>query len=222
MSDQTVLGLSTRKSQGNDLKISKHERSILQNLARKVLELSSLSAQKEKRELWYKLNSLEETRPVIFCDPENGWNEIITQNKIQCTNELARNWEMHLRKEIFWGEEMGDDRVIEPFFNIPYSYNDTGWGMHDTKVGGHDGGSYTWDAPLKDYSKDLSKLKFPEIIVDYESTKKIKNLAEEIFDGILTVQIKGVWWWTLGMTWPLITLRGLEQYMTDFYLNKLF
>ena len=27
-----------------------------------------------------------------------------------------------------------------------------------------------------------------------------------------------MWWWTLGLTWPLINLRGLQNYMTDFYM----
>jgi hypothetical protein len=38
---------------------------------------------------------------------------------------------MHLLKEIFWATEMKDDRVIEARFDVPYCYEDTGWGIHE-------------------------------------------------------------------------------------------
>ena len=33
----------------------------------------------------------------------------------------------------------------------------------------------------------------------------------------MTVQLKGKWWWSLGMTRLLVDLRGLEQIMFDAY-----
>ena len=35
----------------------------------------------------------------------------------------------------------------------------------------------------------------------------------------LTVRLKTCWWWTLGMTWTLVNLRGLEQIMFDMVDN---
>ena len=215
--EQTAAGLSTTHGISGDLNYSSKEREILRALAGKMAELAARPAEKEKARLWTKLNDLEETRPLVFCDPENGWNEIITQDQIVCDNPLFRVWEMALRKEIFWGEKMGDDRIIEPYFNVPYNYQDTGWGLHEEKIGGDNGGSYTWEAPIKDYEKDFPNLQFPKIIVDYKSTEKIVNVAEEILGDLLTVRLRGVWWWTLGMTWDFITLRGLQNFMMDMY-----
>jgi len=161
---------------------------------------------------------LEETRPLIFCDPENGWNEIIGSRDLRCTGALAREWEMTLRKEIFWAESMGDDRVTERIFDVPYVYTELDWGMHETKIGGGDGGSYVWEAPLKSYD-DLDKLRYPGIEVDSEATGMLVSLAGELFDDFLTVRLKGKWWWTLGMTWTLVNLRGLRQVMYDVYDN---
>ena len=217
MSDQTAAGLSTSKSHPSDLSIGKKDRDILKKLAVRVAEIAAFPVEEEKKNLWRKHNDLEPTRPVIFCDPENGWNEIITQNQIQCENLLARSWEMSLRKEIFWGEKMGDDRVVEAVFNIPYTYEETDWGMHDTKIGGGNGGSYIWDAPLKNYSGDFKQLRFPKIKVDYETTERTRNVAAEIMEDYLEVRIKNSWWWTLGLTWTCIELRGLEQFMLDMY-----
>ncbi len=216
MANQTVASLSTTKGEIVDLNVGKKDRKILRDLAGRVAELVDRPIEAEKRELWYQHNALEPTRPLIFCDPENGWNEIITEDQILCEHELAQGWEMTLRKEIFWGESMGDDRVVTPYFDIPYTYTDSGWGMEKKIKKVMEGGSYVWDAPLKDY-KDLDKLKFPEITVDYETTTQVADLAKEILGDSLPVQIKGVWWWTLGMTWTLIDLRGLQQFMLDMY-----
>jgi hypothetical protein len=123
---------------------------------------------------------------------------------------------MTLRKDIFWGESMGDDRVIQPDFDIPYVYSETDWGMHETKIGGMDGGSYVWDAPLKSY-EDMDRLHPPVITVDHDATGLLRALAEDILGDFLTVRITGKWWWTLGMTWTLVNLRGLEQIMFDTY-----
>ena len=217
--EQTAAGISTTKGIEGNLGISKVERSILHDLASKVAELAARPIEREKAKLWTRHNDLEDVRPPIFCDPENGWNEIITQDQIRCEKPLFRVWEMALRKEIFWGAEMGDDRVIEPYFNVPYNYTDTGWGLSEIKIGGDDGGSYVWEAPIGDYEIDFSKLRFPVITVDYGMTHRIVDLAEEILGDILTVRLRGIWWWTLGMTWDFIRLRGLNNFMLDMYDN---
>lgn len=213
--EQTAAGLGTTRGIAGNLKYSIKEKQTLRSLAGKVAELASRPIEQEKSRLWTRLNDLGDTRPLIFCDPENGWNEIITQDQIECINPLLRVWEMHLRKEIFWGEEMGDDKVIEPYFNVPYNYEDTGWGIHEEKIGGAHGGSYTWIPPIKDYEKDFMKMRFPEIIVDYDMTNMVLGIAEELFGDILEVRLRGIWWWTLGMTWDYITLRGLQNFMLD-------
>lgn len=50
--------------------ISRREREILRRLAGQVVELAARPMEREKRDLWYRHNGLQSTRPVIFCDPE--------------------------------------------------------------------------------------------------------------------------------------------------------
>lgn len=216
MLDQTQATLSTQGGIAADLTISAKDRQVLRWLASQVAELAARPIEQEKRNLWYRLNALEPTRPVVFCDPENGWNEIITLAQFECEGELARRWEMTLRKEIFWGTQMCDDRVIEPHFNVSHVYVESDWGMHETKIGGQDGGSYVWDAPLKSYD-DIGRLHFPRIVVDRDATARVLDLANEILRDLLPVRLKTAWWWTLGMTWTLVNLRGLEQIMYDMF-----
>ena len=198
--------------------ISRKDKDILRRLATKVACLSNRPIEEEKRKLWHEHNSLKPVRPLIFCDPENGWNEIITQDQIDCKGELAQRWEMVLHKEIFWGESMLDDKVIEPYFDIGYTYNEGSWGVEPIMHGGNDGGSYVWEAPLKKYS-DIDKVHFPIVNVDYKATQKTLEVANDTFGDLLRVRKTGVWWWTLGMTFTLVLLRGLETIMIDMYDN---
>ena len=41
------------------------------------------------------------------------------------------------------------------------------------------------------------------------------QLARETFEGILNVQRYHSWWWSLGLTWWYIDLRGLENFLCD-------
>jgi len=216
LSDQTRAALEPLIAITSDPKITVKERGILRGLAHQVAELAARPIEDEKRALWYRHNGLQRTRPLIFCDPENGWNEIIKPNDLECQGPLARRWEMVLRKEVFWGAEMCDDRVIEPFFNVGHVFSESDWGMAPIKIGGEDGGSYIWDPPLKSYA-DVGNLRFPEITVDYEATQRLLDLAKETLGDVLTVRLKTYWWWTLGMTWTLVDIRGLAQIMYDMF-----
>lgn len=204
----------THQQAARTLRIGAADRETLRRLAAEVAELAARPAEQGKRDLWYRHNALEPTRPLIFCDPENSWREILPPNCLTCEGDLARGWEWHLRREIFWGREMRDDRVIQPFFPIGYVYSETDWGMHEIKIGGEQGGSYVWEAPLKDYA-EMPRLRFPRITVDYEATLRHLALANETIGDLLPPRLKTSWFWTLGMTWTLVNLRGLEQIMLD-------
>ncbi len=199
-------------------KISHSDCELLRRLAGQVADLAARPIETKKQQLWTKHNALKRTRPLIFCDPENGWHEIITANQIECQNLLARQWEMRLRKEIFWALKMGDDYTIQPYFDIPHSHNELDWGLKETRIGGENGGSYIWESPVKT-EDDVEKLHNPKIKIDYQATEQLKSRAEQIFGDLLTVRVKTLWWWSLGLTRLLADLRGLQQIMYDVYDN---
>lgn len=214
--DQTAAGKITTGFTPQDLSISIEEKEVLRSLAEEVARIAESPEMQFRRDLWKRHNKLEPTRPVVFCDPENGWNEIITEAQIQCKSKIARRWEMDLRKEIFWGIEMGDDKPVEPYFDVPYTVSPDDWGVKAEFYRTEDAGSYVWNPPIKDYNKDLEKLHSPYFEIDWETTNGCYDLAKEIFGGILTVGLKGIWWWSLGLTWPAATFRGLSNMLYDF------
>jgi hypothetical protein len=218
MSDQSAASLAAPATVSMDISISPDDRRVLHDLAAHVAEVAARPIEQTKRELWYQHNALRPTRPLIFCDPENGWNEIITPDHLVCRGALARDWEFRLRKEIYWGTQMNDDRVVQPFFDIAHISTESDWGMHETRIGGDNGGSYVWESPLRSYD-DLPRLRYPQITVDWPATERTVALANETFGDQLAVRLKTAWFWTVGMTWTLIYLRGLQQMMLDMLDN---
>ena len=201
-----------------DVSVSERDRGILRDLAKRVLEIASWPEQKKKKTLWIDHHALKETRPLIFCDPENAWYEIIPHDQLQCQGNLARIWEFKLLKEIYWAEKIKDDRVIEPAFKVHYIYSETSRGLDSNRIGGEKDGAYTWDAPLVHY-EDIDKLRPKKVVVDFAKTKEVFELASEVLGDILEVRLEGVWWWSLGLTSDLIMLRGFENVLFDFYDN---
>lgn len=194
--------------------ISQADRDILRRLAARVAELAARPCEQEKRDLWYRHNERQQTRPLIFCDPENGWHEILPQECLQCEGSIARRWEWTLRATIFWGEDMRDDRVILPFWDVGHAHTETDWGLQTTRIGDGGTSAYTWDAPIKDYS-EMERMHFPVMTLDPDATARSMELASSVFGDILTVRNRASWWWTLGLTQTLVFLRGLEQMMWD-------
>ncbi len=216
MRDQSVYGEAMQKWRLAGRSISSGEAAVLKELAKEVAEAAARPEQDEKASLWLRHNKLERTRPPILCDPENGWNEIIGEEKLKCGGELARSWENRLRRELFWANRMGDDRVTDANFYVYYAYGDTGWGANETMHKTEDTGSYAWEGGLPDYAL-LDTLHYPEITVDYDATNELLETAESVFGGILNVELRGQWWWSLNITNVLVNLRGLEQSMMDVY-----
>jgi hypothetical protein len=217
--EQTVAGRIVTGLARDDLSMTADDRTVLRRLAERVAAIAHSPAMAETRRLWTKINRLEKTRPAVFCDPENGWNEIITETQMECRGKLARRWEMDLRKEIVWGEVMGDDRPVEPFFDIPYTVSPDDWGLQATYHKTEVSGSFVWEGAIKDYDADLKKLHTPRFEIDAETSQGCLAIAQDVLGDLLTVRMKGAWWWSLGLTLTAATLRGLQNMLCDFIEN---
>jgi hypothetical protein len=196
--------------------ISARDADTLRRLAVRLAVLAARPTEEAKRELWRSHNMLQTRQPLVLVDPENGWNEIVTLPSLQCEGALARRWEMVLRKELFWGESIQDDKPLEPLFEVGYTYADSEWGAQETYHGGGAGESYAWEGSVKT-TEDVARIQSPRIEVDYPTTLETLSLAQELFGGILRVGLRGVWWWSLGMSYDLARLVGLERMLLLMY-----
>ena len=72
---------------------------------------------------------------------------------------------------------------------------------------------------MKDYATDLKKLHSPAVEIDWETTNGCLAIAKDVFGDLLTVRLKGPWWWSLGLTYLAATFRGLQNMLCDFVEN---
>ena len=206
----------------SNLSFPAKDREVLRKLAGQVADIASRPIMAENRTLWYQHNALQTTRPLILCDPENGWNEIITDDQILCENSIARHWECHFRKQIYWGDHIKDDYVVEPVFDLPFVSSETPWGIAGSAVQATDkriaetGQAYHIDPILTDYNL-IDKITRPVITVDREKTQVLLDQAKEIFGDLLKVRVSSVWYWSIGLTDEFAFLRGMENLLYDFY-----
>ena len=102
---------ATQRGNITDFNITQKDAGLLRDLASRVTLLANEPENTRKRELWKAHASMKSSVPLVICDPENGWNEIV---KPECETESARVWEFILRKKLFWLEEMKDDHSLDP------------------------------------------------------------------------------------------------------------
>ena len=204
--------------------MSEHDKAILQELAKKMRSYAEKPEQEELMQLWRDHNDLKETRPLIYLDLENGWNELLPQEfTCECEGEMAQEWEMWLHKEIIYAEKVKCDKPIEAKFYIPYQAHDTKWGVDKKIIGDFYGGeAYTWESPItEDMMEDdfdvAGLIQIPQITIDWEATDAFTEIAHDVFDGILEVERRQWWWWGLELTHPYVDLRGFESMLMDFY-----
>jgi hypothetical protein len=222
MFEQLTFRLNYNNADFSDLVIPAGDREVLRGLAGEIAEIAQRPVMQIRRKLWTDHNALKPTRPLLLCDPENGWNEIIPDEDIQCSNSIARHWEGFLRKQVFWGNRMHDDYIVEARFDVPMVYHPRTWGVagasraatiqkYDEK-----GGAYHIECVLDDYAqlKDITK---PELNIDYPTSAAVLDLAREILGDLLKVQQHTIWYWSVGMTDEYVFLRGMEKLLYDFY-----
>jgi hypothetical protein len=207
--------------QRGEVTVDGSDREVLRGLAGRVRRLAERDREREKRDLWYGHNALRERYPLVLCDPENGWNEIITPEQLACSGSLARRWEWVLRRQLFWGETLLDDRPIEPVFEVGTTHTDTGWGIDAEYHGGEEGTSYAWDPAIRTPA-DIEKIGTPKVTVDNETTQETASLARSILGGQLEVVTRGLNVHSTHMTRDLAKMVGLQDMMMLMYDDPAF
>lgn len=194
--------------------VSRRDKDILRRLASKVREIAEHSDMHDLKRRWYDHNALKQGKPMVLCFPEGAWQEMLPETSIECEDPLLRSWELELRMKIYSFENIRDDNTVEPWFNMSWYVTDNGYGVNIHYNHGENRGSYVWDPPLKDLSKDLDKLHFRQLNVDREKTIRHMDLASAIFGDLLLPRLHtNGYWWTMGITWEAIKLVGLENLM---------
>ena len=84
------------------LKISSHDFDVLRKLGEAQAQIAALPVQKEKAELWRKLNDLEPVRPLVWIN-EVPWHEMEVNGELtlQTSDPDLQQIELDLRRLIY-------------------------------------------------------------------------------------------------------------------------
>jgi len=201
--------------------IPKRDVEELQNLARRVAELSATDDNKQKIDKWTRLTDLDKSAgplQLIHLWPL-AWAEALPDDQhLVCENETARNYERDLRQRIWSFESLHDDTVIEPVIRYPHFVDITPYPeLPVTANYAADDhaktGAFKFDSPIKEL-KDIEKVGDPVVSVDFKKREKYEAEAREIFDGILDVIPWGVYF-AAKVIDEWAELRGMEYVYTD-------
>jgi len=199
------------------MSITKRDKNILQNLAKRIAEIATLPEQQEKKDMWIRLNRLERVRPLIHVQAlaKSLWNELLPDDELQTKDTFCRSQERKLRRNIYCWENFHDDRVVDNIVVCPIAIQDTGWGIEvNEKLPDHRFGAKSFN-PVIIEERDIDKIKTPKISVDWKETDRHYSFLCEIYDGILVVEKRGKDFFWFQIMDLFIRWRGIDQMFID-------
>ncbi len=194
---------------------------ILRELAKEVEYYAEQDSAKQIIEDWKAHNALKGTRPMIILHPEPpAWeNDLLPADTLLCQDPLLKQYESQLRRKLYLAKIIKDDTPITTNFNINHIVNQSFYGdklkLVETRT--RVNGSFHYEKCIEDIEEEFHKLQYRTVTYDKEQTLKQQMMAEETFGDILNVRLRGPKWWTLGLTWEVIKLIGLEDLMINMY-----
>jgi hypothetical protein len=192
------------------------DRSILRELARDYLDICASPVQAERRDLWRRHNSLEQTRPLIYVRAF-AWREM-PQARSLCQDPLCRQFEDYFRYCLFWNS-LEDDSIFEPWVTVRAARKSTGWGVDwEKRFSTQPHGAFKVAYPIIE-PDDINKLKLPTHVIDEEQTRKdVEQLGEAIGD-LITIDVDRAPAFGSEARYDIATdlgyLRGIENFMVD-------
>ncbi len=189
------------------------------------MTVASHAVNLERRAAWLAHDAGTGGRPMILAE----WGGVRDAKRpfddprgLLCAGEWARGIEERLRGDVLRFERLKDDHVVEPWFALNWDVSTSDYGVQKkTQTADNDGhlGAVHWDPALADLDADFGKLKPRTFQVDRAATLADQATVEAAIGDICPVQIRGSFYWTMGMTIVAIDLIGLENLMLAMYDN---
>ena len=168
------------------------ESELVRDLGRRVYALASSEEYETRRRRWRDVNGLRRAdRPPVYCRPVGCWPELLKEDELQCRDPMLRGIERQFRMALI-KHDIGDDSLLDPWWNVGAAIRLEGvhtWGVEiKHEHSGVAGGAWRYDPPLKD-EDDLDRLVMPGFHYDEDGTRRAREQAEELFDGVMPVRV---------------------------------
>ena len=203
------------------MRLLKQDVDILRELGRRVSELSASDDNQQRIDKWTRLTGLDKSAgplTLVHLWPL-AWAEALPDEAhLVCESETARNYERDLRQRTWAAEELHDDSVIEPVVCYPHGtsiapYPELPVSARFAEDDHAKTGAFKFESPVKEMS-DIEKIGDPEIQVDWDARKKAEAELNEVFDGILDV-IPRAMYFSAKVVDDWAELRGMENVYVD-------
>lgn len=190
----------------------------LRDLAKTVAEIASDPKYELKKQQWQKHNDLKPVRPMYICYAENGWSDIISDDKLKTESPFWREYEWYLTHLIYRYENIDDDFVIprEIISFVDHFVENANYGLTTTYASVPETGACVGYPYLNDFS-DMKKMKTPSFYINEKTTNARYNALNDVFGDILDVKKYVTANFAANQPGILAGLRGIEQMMIDMY-----
>jgi len=204
--------------------ISKKDKAVLRELGEKYAAIAAHPANKTRRELWRKLNSIERVKPPIYIY-EIPWSEMNINDEltIRTQNPLCQGIEQSLRMTIYQWNHMQGDMVVEPVLYAPIAMTDSGFGIEeDVDIikadDQNDVVSRHFNIQIKEES-DAEKIKNPIVTHDEKKSGEILAAFSEVFQGIIEVKKGGIKGFSFNAWDELVRWTGVQEALMDMVMR---
>lgn len=188
--------------------ITKKDREIVRDLARRQAEIAALPVMEERARLWTAHNDLRGERPMVFFEPNTVGDKGFVP-ETTCETELGRQMELQIKWAILNHERIGDDRVVTAEFLCPWRYAMTVFDMPVRKTVSADGVGFHIEEQIADLTADMDKIKPSSLTFDREGSLAYADRAREVLGDILSVRMSTML--TASITNELVHRMGMEN-----------
>ncbi|MFP3043724.1 hypothetical protein LQZ19_18085 [Treponema primitia] len=214
-----VMAFLSKKAEKLTFSISKEDRGILRELAKKYAELAADPVNNERISRMREVNDLKPVRPPVWVD-ELPWHELDIDNQLvlHCQSEEAKILEEYFRQTLFRWKYFQADMVVEDTLYLIKAYSSTGIGIGVTE------NVLPIDAENKivshqyidqlDTEAKVEALKKPVVKAHPEIDARNLAVLSELFDGIISVKLRGHY--VDYSPWEhMAEFRGVNQCLED-------
>lgn len=192
------------------------EREYLRALARQVLEYAQSPQMRAREALWYRHNARKGERPMVVMELNTFAPDIMPP--LQCESELGKLIEHQLQEKLVNERLIKDDKVISPFFDVPWQIHLNHHGLTIRRVHAKDSQGrslgFADEHVLRELPRDLEKLRPSEYWVDRAATARIDEQVMDLIGDILPVRrVNRSLDWHPAPSMHAVHMMGLEALM---------
>jgi hypothetical protein len=177
--------------------MDKKDISLLRELGKQLAAIAALPVQAEKIALWKDHNTLKPGRPMVTID-QLPWHEINRSGEmnLECSDDFLRQIEYRIRQLLYRWNHFPVDMVVENFIDIPMTIHNLNYGykiVEETLATDTENDIVSHNYLDQAGSEEALRALTPDKLrVDRDTDAKHLEMANEIFQSIIPVRLKGI------------------------------